>query len=295
MIRSVTRSIRPTLPNYVALMPVLTRQVTGRAIIQSAADGENSIGERDGRLSRLVLQLGSDARCLSRGACGRVPYPSSLGSPLTPNSVLHAGANYHIPASDTPPQLSGFTHLLLQNEIPLSSTLSYLTAASSLGVISTFNPSPMLTPGQLRSFPWQSLSWLIVNEGELGDLLQAFEIPLSSSPDLRTKAEKELLALHKSKSFHPDVSIICTLGAQGILYFQPGKPVGHLPAAKLLHPLRDTTGAGDCFAGYFVAGLMRGLELEQVLTTCLTVSQRASSCRRHMSQIRNGLACGRKV
>jgi ribokinase len=189
--------------------------------------------------------------------------------------VLHAGANYHIPPSDTPPQLSGFTHLLLQNEIPLSSTLSYLTTASSLGVISTFNPSPMLTPGQLRSFPWRSLSWLIVNEGELGDLLQAFEIPLSSSPDLRSKAEEELLALHKSKSFHPDVSIICTLGAQGILYFQPGKPVGHLPAAKLLRPLKDTTGAGDCFAGYFVAGLMRGLELEQVLRTCLAVSPRA--------------------
>ncbi|GFZ50004.1 hypothetical protein JCM24511_07757 [Saitozyma sp. JCM 24511] len=211
----------------VGRLRVVENEVTGRAIIQSAADGENSI-------------------------------------------VLHAGANYHIPASDTPPQLSGFTHLLLQNEIPLSSTLSYLTAASSLGVISTFNPSPMLTPGQLRSFPWQSLSWLIVNEGELGDLLQAFEIPLSSSPDLRTKAEEELLALHKSKSFHPDVSIICTLGAQGILYFQPGQAVGHLPAATLLHPLKDTTGAGDCFAGYFVAGLMRGLELEQVLTTCLT-------------------------
>jgi ribokinase len=136
-----------------------------------------------------------------------------------------------------------------------------------------------------------------VNEGELVDLLQAFEIPLSSSSDLRSKAEEELLALHKSKSFHPDVSIICTLGAQGILYFQQGQAVGHLPAAKLQNPLKDTTGAGDCFAGYFVAGLMRGLELEQVLRTCLTVSQAAEvgslshpESNPGMEKSRNGMA-----
>ncbi|WVF68430.1 hypothetical protein IAT40_003195 [Kwoniella sp. CBS 6097] len=238
---------------------VLEDELTGRAIIQSAADGENSI-------------------------------------------VLHAGANYHLPSSSasTSPNLEGITHLLLQNEIPLSSTLSYLTSAGSNGVISVFNPSPMLTPNQLRQFPWNDLSWLIVNEGELGDLLLAFastdEIDASdsrkavqgldeNSSNLIEDAKKGILALHRNSFFSSDVGVICTLGSKGILYFDPtasskSNPeeaegeVRYLPAGKLVNALRDTTGAGDCFAGYFVAGLLErqiGVgDLESILKTCLT-------------------------
>lgn len=72
--------------------------------------------------------------------------------------------------------------------------------------------------------------------------------------------------------------MICTLGAQGIIYFSPGvdgvkSRSGYLPAAKVLNGVKDTTGAGDCFAGYFAAGLMRGEDLELALQTCLTVSR----------------------
>lgn len=37
---------------------------------------------------------------------------------------------------------------------------------------------------------------------------------------------------------------------------EPEPDIVYLPAATLDGPVRDTTGAGDCFAGYFVAGLM---------------------------------------
>ncbi|WVR08132.1 hypothetical protein IAU60_005178 [Kwoniella sp. DSM 27419] len=217
----------------VGTLKVLDDELTGRAIIQSAADGENSI-------------------------------------------VLHAGANYHLPSDPQPPALTPYTHLLLQNEIPLSSTLAHLESAGSSGLTSVFNPSPMLTQDQLRDFPWKHLSWLIVNEGELGDLLQAFGAALPNlqedSTDLRSAAQEGILALHRNEYFSSRVGIICTLGAKGILYFDPGRglEIGHLPAAKLVNPLRDTTGAGDCFAGYFVAGLMGGAQLEDVLKTCLT-------------------------
>ncbi|OCF34299.1 ATP-binding protein [Kwoniella heveanensis BCC8398] len=265
----------------VGRVQVLEDELTGRAIIQSAADGENSI-------------------------------------------VLHAGANYHLPSSSSthslPPNLDGITHLLLQNEIPLSSTLSYLTSAGSSGsVTSVFNPSPMLTPDQLRHFPWKDLSWLIVNEGELGDLLLAFSSPSASSSQcssaedgnvpnsdekdvvgaldensstLIEDAKKGILALHRNSFFSPYVGVICTLGSKGILYFDPilesesisasasaspngTEQVGYLPAGKLVNPLKDTTGAGDCFAGYFIAGLMERQEagtgdLESILKTCLT-------------------------
>ncbi|KAK8849603.1 hypothetical protein IAR55_004938 [Kwoniella newhampshirensis] len=213
-------------------LKVLENELTGRAIIQSAADGENSI-------------------------------------------VLHAGANYYLPPGVASPDLKRYTHLLIQNEVPLPSTLSYLIGAGESTLTSVFNPSPMLSPSQLRDFPWKHLSWLIVNEGELGDLLLAFN---SSSPNpshgdddhLQAQASAGILALHENEYFSKSVGIICTLGSKGILYFQPGEKVGHLPAGRLVYPLKDTTGAGDCFAGYFTAGLMSGAKLEDVLRTCLT-------------------------
>ncbi|KAK4690091.1 ribokinase, partial [Tremellales sp. Uapishka_1] len=211
-------------------------EATGRAIIQSSPDGENSI-------------------------------------------VLHAGANFHVSETNSTPILEGITHLLLQNEIPLPTTLAYLQAAGAANVVSVFNPSPMLSPEQLQSFAWRDLSWLIVNEVELQDLLAAFGSPTDDkNTSIKELAVSQLLTLHRSSYFSPQVSVICTLGAQGILYFQAptsspstDPPIHHLPAEKLRNPLKDTTGAGDCFAGYFVAGLMESgaEELEQVLTTCL--------------------------
>ncbi|WVW87026.1 hypothetical protein I302_109082 [Kwoniella bestiolae CBS 10118] len=219
----------------------LDDELTGRAIIQSASDGENSI-------------------------------------------VLHAGANYHLPSPLPSPNLQAYTHVLLQNEIPLQSTLSYLKASKQEGLISVFNPSPMLSPAQLREFPWDCLSWLIVNEGELFDLLDAFDESQTKKKkqqnleeleleELKKRSTEGILNLHRNSYFSKDINIICTLGSKGILYSNPtsgSDDVGHLPAGKLVNPLKDTTGAGDCFAGYFVAGLMRGEGLEQVLKTCLT-------------------------
>lgn len=224
-------------------------EVTGRAIIQSAADGENSIGKSP-----------------------RSHYGERRE--WTDEVVLHKGANFHIQEEDVKPDLSDYTHLLLQNEIPLSTTLANIQ--SNRDIVSIFNPSPMLSPDELAAFPWAYLSWLIVNEGELQTLLQALSsAPFHPSNDLLTDAERRIKALHGSEKFHKGVSIICTLGSKGILYFQPGKEIGTLPAAEARR-VRDTTGAGDCFAGYFAAGLMRRQkgeeDLEEVLKICLTVS-----------------------
>lgn len=145
----------------------------------------------------------------------------------------------------------------------------------------------MLTPDELRAFPWDCLSWLIVNEGELLDLLAAFGLRGFSAAagggdnqaggdELKESAKKDVLSLRQAESFSSSVGIICTLGAQGILCLQPGSgtdnEVMYLEAAKVKDKVRDTTGAGDCFAGYFVAGLMRGESVKEALQTCLTVS-----------------------
>ena len=136
----------------------------------------------------------------------------------------------------------------------------------------------MLLPEELRAFPWKHLSWLIVNEGELETLLDHLSpSPPELSGDLIPDAKERITALNRAEHFSSKVAIICTLGAAGILWYDPsqGDAIGHLPAAKV-SKVRDTTGAGDCFAGYFAAGLMAdngGEGIGKVLKSCLTVSR----------------------
>jgi ribokinase len=183
---------------------------------------------------------------------------------------LHKGANYHLTPSQSSPNLDGFTHLLIQNEIPLSDTTTYIRLAGKKGITTLFNPSPMLTPDELRAFPWSDLDWLIVNEGEIQDLLRAFGA--AGEPG---SAEGSIKALYESGTFDRKVKVVCTLGAEGVMWAVDGKgeEIGRLPAGKLSKGVKDTTGAGDCFLGYLTAGLMRGEALEAALQNCLAVSQ----------------------
>ena len=135
------------------------------------------------------------------------------------------------------------------------------------------NPSPLPTAEQTREFPWEKLSWLIVNEGEARDLLTSvgdpqtvdvIELVLLSEGTPEDKAVVcSAHAIGSKLANHPtfkDVDIVCTLGSVGLVAFvsltQGGKKAFYLPSARLDGPVVDTTGAGDCFTGYFVSGLM---------------------------------------
>lgn len=201
----------------------------------------------------------------------------------------------------TPLVPSGISHLLLANEIPYESTLAYLKAAHSQSITTVFNPSPMLSAEALRAFPFEQLEWLIVNQGEMStiyDSLVGKSDAISGSEESPDKVIEN--ALHLYDKLERKTSILCTLGGQGVIYVRSlsrkstatsrsndtestgGVESGHLPAAKLLNPIKDTTGAGDCFMGFFAAGLARlaasgsvevsKAEFEDVLKTCLTVS-----------------------
>lgn len=228
-------------------------------------------------------------------------------------SVILAGANFFEPTESYASLIpDDITHLLLANEIPFQSTLDYLSAAASASskVTSIYNPSPMPSADQLRTFPWHQVDWLIVNEGELGDIAgSVFDSSASVEPDVRTAVDSlteasahdrvdEQAAIKVAQSLHSflpqlaesqskrTVNIICTLGAKGVLYVRSSTSgaaiVRRLAAAKLLRPIRDTTGAGDCFMGYLAAGLMRLQSegksaddeeaFEGVVKRCLTVS-----------------------
>lgn len=114
-----------------------------------------------------------------------------------------------------------------------------------------------------------------MNEGEVRDLLASFGephsvdtvelvIPPGEPPEHRTV----ILSAHTvgsklwSHSAFKGVNVICTLGPVGLIAFSVslirdgGRRAVYLPSAKLNGPVVDTTGAGDCFTGYFVSGMM---------------------------------------
>ena len=196
---------------------------------------------------------------------------------LRSHTVLHKGANFALPdiPNDIERHLTGISHLLLQNEIPWASTLAYLEYAHARGIVTTFNPSPMPADPQLHAFPWAALSWLLVNEGEAESLLHAIggnpeahkveeEYPVNWPDDKTVKLAFSTLNNLRYGERLASTSVVCTLGAAGVLASMCGlKEILYLPAAALEGGVRDTTGAGDCLTGYFVAGLME-LRSEQL-------------------------------
>ena len=149
----------------------------------------------------------------------------------------------------------------------------------------------MLSPEEIATFPWSQLGWLAVNEGEMEELLLHLGGGSSKAKggekvtyvgDLTAFGGKEkheekmallsstlepgLLALSQHPSFTSKVgggpNIILTLGSAGSLALLPPSEqrqaytIIYTPSAKLQGTVRDTTGAGDCFTGFFVGGLM---------------------------------------
>ncbi|KIY52994.1 Ribokinase-like protein [Fistulina hepatica ATCC 64428] len=221
----------------VSELAVLVDVPTGRALIQVADDGENAI-------------------------------------------LLFPGANFDESRENNTSDIASYfpaetTHLILQNEITMRSTLFALDAAKQGGhnITTVFNPSPMPSPDQLRAFPWAKVDWLLINEGE-GEELCAL---LSSAR--AAKSSSDVLASLVGLPAFAHTNIICTLGGDGLVAAvrtaNGERTVIRLPASKLQGDIRDTTGAGDTFTGYFVRGLMEGDNFEICLKRAI---QAAGMC-----------------
>jgi len=208
---------------------------TGRAFIQiSAADGENSI-------------------------------------------VLLKGANFaHTAEQDDPAHWlqSGVTHMVLQNEIPLETTMAFARHAAVLKtsgdaarrVCTVFNPSPMPTADELRAFPWDGIDVLVVNEGEEHDLLQALDAG-TAAPALATLPAMAHVPW-----------LVVTRGGRGSaasVLIDGERTSIEVPAARA-RAVVDTTGAGDTFSGYLVAALMAAHDEPLTRAVAESVLRRAS-------------------
>ena len=151
------------------------------------------------------------------------------------------GANNELSASDLP-TLTGYSHLLLQLETPVSVVTEYAKAAKSQGLEVVLNAAPAQ---HLPAALLNNIDVLIVNEGELlvvanhdgniASCLDRIDIPC----------------------------VIVTLGERGccartndLVIAQPGFRIDAL----------DTTAAGDTFCGVLVAALSKGDTMQSALT-----------------------------
>jgi ribokinase len=199
---------------------VLDDVPTGRAFIQVAEDGENSI----------VLLKGANFHPDDKADDPAMVF-SSLPSPPT--------------------------HLIVQNEIVLSVTKAFLSYAHSSSLRSpcttVFNPSPMLSYEEIQEFNWEDVDVLIVNEGEGRDLIG----PLGDENCDGTILEA-LDSLERLKN--TSWIVVTKGGDGVSAAVRVGKSQGNREYLDVhaIKPKRviDTTGAGDTFAGNLVAGLM---------------------------------------
>ena len=160
--------------------------------------------------------------------------------------LLFGGSNQCMTEARIDETLSHFSAgdwLVLQNEINL---IPYIVDnAFEKGLTIVLNPSPY--NNKLADVDLRKISWLLVNEVEAEQL--------SGSPEPE-KAREQLL-----KKF-PDLNLLITLGSKGSLAFTKTETIFQtaFPAEAL-----DTTGAGDTYTGYFVAGLTEGLPFQECM------------------------------
>lgn len=172
--------------------------------------------------------------------------------------LLHGGENRLVDETMADEVLADFGEgdiLLLQNEI--SSVPAIMERARGRGLRIALNPSP--ADDRLASFPLESVSWFILNDLE-GEALTGEQEP-----------ERIVSAL---LGRYPASAVVLTLGKQGVLYAKGTERLSHGIYAV---PRVDTTGAGDTFTGYFLAGAAAGLPMEEVLRRASIASSLAVS------------------
>lgn len=150
------------------------------------------------------------------------------------------GANYALSPTDLPP-LNGFTHLLMQLEIPLTCVLAYAKAARAHGIKVVLNAAPARAlPAELLAL----LDVLIVNEGELAVVAGTAGSIAQCLARIAVPCVVVTLGHHG-----------CCMRSEGSLSYQP--PFDVTPI--------DTTGAGDTFCGVLVAALSQGQPLQTAM------------------------------
>mgnify|MGYP003676720050 FL=1 len=168
--------------------------------------------------------------------------------------VLHGGANQSFSIADIESALNHnqqARYLLMQNETNLLAETFELAQAKGIKIV--LNPAPMTD--NIKDLPLAKLDTLIVNRGEAEALCGAADID---------QMTQQMAALA------PQTRVVVTLGGDGAMLLANGE-VTHMNSPSV--DVVDTTGAGDTFVGYFLAGVAEGMNDHDALQrACLAGS-----------------------
>ncbi|MFJ8441123.1 ribokinase [Kitasatospora griseola] len=216
---------------------------------------------RLGSRVRLVARVGADAETILRALAAEgvdvtavlpaADASTGIASVVVDRAgentiVVNPGANAALTVADLPEQLAGAGEVLLvQHEIAPEVVAAAVLRAREQGGTVVLNPAPArpVAPEVLAA-----VDVLVPNLGELATLL---DVAPPTGPD----GARDLL----EKAQLPCGAVVVTLGADGALVKQPGRPAVHLPAPVV--DAVDTVGAGDTFCGALADSLARGGDL----------------------------------
>ena len=258
-IDDVFRTAHIVRPGETIPSRTLERFAGGKGLNQSTALA------RAGSRVRHVGRIGSDGLFLKEGletdgadgsgiAIGEVPTGHAIIQVADDGEnaiVLFGGANRAWTRDDVDRLIAGASAgdiLLLQNEINMMPEI--MQAAADAGMRLAMNPAPM--EPEVKDYPLQLLDWLVVNE------IEGRELAGLSLDDRSDEADESVAA--ELRRLYPRAVIVMTLGKKGVIRVdESGMIRSSFPDQG---PIVDTTGAGDTFMGYFLAGEVEGLTAE---------------------------------
>ena len=140
--------------------------------------------------------------------------------------------------------------LLMQGNLRHETTATVLTQARARGATCVLNPAPL---------PEDAAALVALADIVVLNLVEACTILGREYPNMEADRIASAISSGKMLQAQSGSVVLLTLGSNGCVILSDAEPI-EIPAPQVVAV--DTTGAGDTFTGWFCAGYLRGLSLE---------------------------------